>query len=450
MKERRTRFAPSPTGPLHIGSARIALINALLARRKKSTFFLLRFDDTAPGDIARIETYKTGIRDDLAWLGLKWEREIHQSTRIKHYEEAAQRLKAQGLLYPCYESQAELELKRRSARALGTAPIYDRQALKLSETERSQLEAEGNRPHWRLKLEGKTLDWQDKVRGWVSFEVAKLSDPVLIRADGSFLYHLPSVVDDIEEEIDLVIRGEDHVANTAVHIALFQALGAQLPEFAHLPLLVDNKGAKLSKRSGGDCDLANLRLFEPGVVRGFLVSFNATAALTRDWDSLADHFDLDAIGRAPLHFDQEALLRLNAEHLGVCDHATISSRLAEVGADDVDALLWQTARSNIRLIDDILIWRRICRATISPIIAPEDTAWLTTAAHLLPEEPWESDVWPRWIHAVKSITSRRRHELFYPLRLALTGRHDGPSLQALLALIGRKRAIERLTGACAE
>jgi glutamyl-tRNA synthetase len=434
----KVRFAPSPTGLLHVGNARMALINWLYARQAGGTF-LLRMDDT---DSERsTEAYARGIEEDLRWLGLVWDEYAAQSARSDRYEAATATLKATGRLYACYETAEELSLKRKSAMQAGRAPVYDRAGLHLSDAERARLEGEGRRPHWRFALIHEAIGWDDLVRGRVDFEGANLSDPVLVREDGRPLYTLSSVVDDIELGVSHVLRGEDHVSNTAVQIQLFQALGGTIPVFAHLPLLVDAGGHSLSKRLGS-LSLASLR--EGGLEAMTLNSYLARLG-TPDpieprlsLDELAAAFDMSRFGRAAPRFDAEELTRLNARLLHITPYETVRTRLPE----DVDAAMWEIVRANLGTLAEAADWRDICRGTIAPVI--EDAELTTAAAELLPPEPWDGHTWKSWTEAVKARTGRTGKKLFHPLRLALTGRERGPELRDLLPLIGRERAQARL------
>lgn len=439
----QVRFAPSPTGKLHVGNARLALVNWLFARAAGGRF-LLRLDDT---DAERsTAAFAAAIERDLAWLGLDWRGLFRQSDRADLYRSAADRLKAAGRLYPCYETPEELDFMRRRQRARGRPPIYDRAALKLSAEDVARLEAEGRRPHWRFLLEESTVAWEDMVRGPVRFEGRHLSDPVLIRADGTFLYALPSVVDDGEMGITHVVRGEDHVANTAAQCQIFAALGYPAPRFAHLPLLVDATGKALSKRLGS-LSLEGLRTeegIEPLVLASFLATLGTSGPvrLFDDLDALAGAFDFAAFGRAAPKFDAAELRHLNAQFLHDMDYETARPRLAALGLADASPEFWAAIRPNLDRFDAARDWHAVCHGEIAPVI--EDAAFAAAAAGLLPDEPWDGDTWRRWTAAVKEATGRKGKALFRPLRLALTGREHGPELQNLLPIIGRARALDRL------
>lgn len=441
------RFAPSPTGLLHVGNARVALINWLFAKRHGG-YFLLRIDDT---DTERSrDEYVDAIREDLRWLGLQWDRRVHQSQRLARYAEAADRLRADGRLYACYETPDELEFKRKRQLGRGQPPVYDRAALRLSDAERRKLEAEGRRPHWRFRLEHEDVRWEDAVRGSCHYHGSHLSDPVLIRADGTPLYTLPSVVDDIDLRVSHVIRGEDHVTNTAAQLQLFQALGAESPVFAHLPLLTDAAGQGLSKRLGS-LSLRDLRAqgIEALAIDSLLAKLGTSDPIEvrLSLDELIDEFDLDKLGRATPRFDPAELDHLNARLLHALPFEEAAPRLAALGIEGAAPAFWEAVRGNLARLDEAAEWWRVCATPLAPVI--EDADFLAQASALLPPEPWNDTTWARWTVAVKDATGRKGKALFHPLRLALTAREHGPELKLLLPLIGRERAAARLTGATA-
>ncbi len=448
----KVRFAPSPTGLLQVGNARIALVNWLYARRHGGRF-LLRFDDT---DAERSTgEYVRAIEEDLAWLGLDWHETAFQSRRLERYAAAAERLRQAGRLYPCYETEAELAAKREAQLARGRPPVYDRAALALDEAERRRLEAEGRRPHWRFRLEAGAVGWDDLVRGATRIEAGSLSDPVLLRADGRPLYTLCSVVDDLELGVSHVIRGEDHVANTAVQLQVFAALAATPPAFAHLPLLTTITGTPLRKRKGKDSVRTIERLraegIEPGAVNTVLATLgtaDGVAAPPRLTErvprGLVEAFDLSRFGRAPAKFDDVELRNLTAKMLLFACYDEVRKRLEAMGLDRADERFWHAAKWNITRLDDVREWYDVCHGPVTPVIVePELTA---RAAALLPDGAWDETTWPRWVERLEAATGRRGKALFRPLRLALTGREHGPELKNLLPIIGRARARARLRG----
>jgi len=439
----RVRFAPSPTGRLHVGNIYIALANWLFAR-KEGGVFALRLDDT-DRDRSTAE-FAAGIEEDLRWLGLEWGEKVRQSDRFAAYDAAVARLQTAGRLYPCYETPEELELRRKSQLQRHLPPVYDRAALKLTEAERARLEAAGQRPYWRFLLDREDVRWDDLVRGPQQIDEASQSDPVLVRADGSYLYTLVSVVDDIDLGITHVIRGADHVTNTGTQVQLFQALGAPPPRFGHLPLLADIGGGDLSKRTGS-FSIRDLRAdgMEAMAIDSYLAHLGTTDRIEpkSGLDELASGFALDHYTAATPKFDLAELAHLNARLLHATPFSEIRERLAALNLA-IDEPLWTIARANIGKLGDLREWLEVCRGTVAPVI--EDAAFAAKAAELLPPEPWSGGTWSAWTGALKDATGRKGKELFRPLRLALTGRDHGPEMKDLLPLIGRARVAVRLRG----
>ncbi|MGD2133168.1 MAG: glutamate--tRNA ligase [Maricaulaceae bacterium] len=437
------RFAPSPTGFLHAGNARTALMNQLLVL-KNGGRFILRLDDT---DLERSEAkFVAAIEDDLAWLGFRVDEKVHQSDRFDRYDAAAEGLKTAGLLYPCYETGDELERKRKLQRAQGLPPVYDRAALKLSDEQRAAYEAEGRKPHWRFKLSHEPVAWDDLVRGPQSIETSAISDPILIREDGSYLYTLPSVVDDIDLAITHVVRGEDHVTNSGAQIEIFEALGGTAPSFAHTPLLVGAEGDKLSKR------LSSLSLMEfrergiePMALCSLLAKIGTSDAVEAraDMETLAAEFDFAKIGRAPARFDEAELLRLNAALLRDTPFEAVEERLAAAGVGG-GAAFWEAARANVETVEDAKDLWSIVDGKVTPVIAAEDVT--SAAAALVPDGDLTAESWSQLVAAVKEKTGAKGKGLFQPLRLALTGREHGPEMDKLFVLIGAEKARARLKG----
>jgi glutamyl-tRNA synthetase len=440
----RVRFAPSPTGRLHVGNIYIALHNWLYAR-KAGGEFLLRLDDT---DRERsTEDFANEIKADLEWLGLSWNLFDRQSVRLAIYDAAADKLRAAGRLYPCYESAEELSLKRKVQLGQGKPPIYDRAALKLTDADRARLEAQGVKPHWRFKLEPRDVAWDDLVRGAQHVDETSQSDPVLVRENGSYLYTFTSVVDDITFGITQVIRGNDHVTNTATQIQIFEALGAKAPEFAHLPLLVDAAGEGLSKRLGS-LSIGQMRDdgLEPMAINAYLARIGTGDPVVpvRALDELVPAHDLGKFGKSSPRFDPEELKHLNARLLHHLPFEEARKHLAAIGLGDVDAAVWDAARANVEKVEDVAMWQSVVKGPVTPAIA--DSAFAAKAAELLPPEPWTAETWGAWTNAVKNATGRKGKELFMPLRQALTASDHGPELKLLLPLIGRERALKRLKG----
>ncbi len=442
----KVRFAPSPTGKLHVGNVRTALFNFLFARKANGAF-VLRIDDT---DVERsTQAFEDGIRADLSWLGLEWDDTFKQSDRFDRYAEAAESLKAKGLLYPCYETGEELERKRRLQMANGQPPVYDRAALKLTDAERAALEAEGRTPHWRFKLSGKTVEWTDLVRGPVAIDTSSLSDPILIRGDGSYLYTLPSVCDDIDSGITHIIRGEDHTTNSGAQIEVFEALGGKAPAFGHQALLVGPDGKKISKR-----DLEGPLSIEALRETAGLESMTVNALLARigtsdpvevflHLDDILDSFSLDKLSRAPARIDPEELKRLNAKLLHDTPYSAVRARLDAMGAD-AGMGFWDAVRPNLETFDDAKDWAALVQGPVTPVIDEADYA--EAAAQYLPEGDLTGDSWSAWTSAIKEATGRKGKQLFMPLRLMLTGQQRGPEMAVLLPLIGREKVLARLRG----
>jgi len=438
------RFAPSPTGSLHVGNIRAALFNYLYARRNGGRF-LLRMDDT-DGERST-QAYAEGIEADLAWLGLTHDLFARQSDRIAEYEAAAEKLKAAGRLYACYETANELERKRKRQLAMKKPPVYDRAGLNLTDDEKRAYEAEGRQPHWRFKLSDEDTSFDDIIHGPTRIDPRSLSDPVLIREDGRFLYTLPSVVDDVDFGISHVIRGADHVTNTGVQVQITRALGATPPVFAHYSLLLAADGAPLSKRKDADFTIASLRRagLEPMAVNSLLAHLGTSDAVEAmlSLDELVHEFDLSHLGRADIRFDPADLAKMNAAILHKTPYQAVQARLAAMNCD-LGESFWDTVRPNLAKFADADIWANVINGPIVPVI--EDADFAAAAASLLPPEPWNEDTWSLWTKAVKEKTGAKGRALFMPLRLALTGFEHGPELKNLLLLIGREQALARLSG----
>ena len=437
MSKIKVRFAPSPTGYMHIGNTRTALFNWLLAQ-KLGGEFMLRIDDT---DKERSKPeYEAAIRDALKWLGLNWTEEARQSARFERYREVTAKLIEEGLIYPCFETPEELELMRKSLLAKGLPPIYDRRALSLSEAQIAAYRAEGRKPHYRFKLTAGDIVWDDMVRGRCHYRAENLSDPVVIREDGSYLYHLPSVIDDIDFSITHIVRGEDHVTNTASQIRMFEAVGGTVPVFAHLPLLTGKEG-KLSKRLGS-IGVADLRAegIEAMSICSYLAKLGTSEAIEpyADLQSLAASLDFDKLGRAQPKFCEQDLQHFNTRLVRGLDYQAVRDRV------EVDEAFWNAVRGNLTVLKDIEVWQAICQKPVVPVI--EDKSLTDAAAALLPPEPWDEETFKNWIEQIKQQTGRKGKDLFHPLRKAITAMENGPELKFLLPLIGRERVYRRLNG----
>jgi glutamyl-tRNA synthetase len=438
------RFAPSPTGFIHIGNIRTALLNWCVAKRDGGQF-ILRYDDT--DTVRSRREYADAIREDLTWLGMVPDLEVRQSDRLALYDASTAKLRASGRLYPCYETEDELERRRALQKARGLPPVYDRASLKLSETQKAAFEAEGRRPHWRFLLNHRNVEWADGVRGAAHIDTSSLSDPVLVRADGSYLYTLTSVIDDIDLGVTDIIRGEDHVTNTAVQIEIFEALGGKVPAFAHHNLLTTLTGEGLSKRSGA-LSIRSLRDEEgyEAMAVSSLALLTGTSEAVRPVASLhelAKLVDLSRISRAPARFDPAEIGVLNARLLHETPYAVVADRLEALDVGGGEAF-WLVVRANIVRLSDAKDWWDV---VTGPVVADTgDKAFLASAAEVLPAEPWDESSWSLWTDAVKTRTGAKGKALFMPLRKALTGLDHGPELKGLLPLIGREKVLERLKG----
>ncbi len=437
MTNIKVRFAPSPTGHMHIGNTRTALFNWLWAK-KMGGEFMLRVDDT---DFARSKKeYEDSMRESLKWLGLVWSSEARQSARFERYKEVTSRLIKDGRIYPCYETPEELEFKRKRALSKGVPPIYDRQALNYTKEDIANFEKEGRKPHYRFKLNAGEIKWNDAVRGEVKYEASNLSDPIIIREDGSYLYHLPSVIDDSDFGITHILRGEDHVTNTASQIQMFEAIGGFVPTFAHLPLLTGKEG-KLSKRLGS---LGVRELKAEGVENMAICSYLAKLGTSEDirsfysLEELAQTLDFSKIGRAQPKFDVEELKHFNVKHIHTMPFDAVKDRVK------VNEEFWNDVKANLEKVEDVDIWNNICNGEVSPQL--ENKALTDMAADLLPKEPWTDETFNAWLGEVKAKSGLKGKDLFHPIRLALTGEASGPELKTLLPMIGYKKAYERLKG----
>ena len=431
-----TRFAPSPTGYIHVGNLRTALMNYLIAKKAGGTF-ILRIDDTDPERSK--QEYVDAIQEDLEWLGITWDRMERQSDRLERYEQAAQELRDKGRFYECFETPTELDLKRKKQLNMGKPPVYDRAALDLSDAEKEALRAERGNGHWRFKLLQERIDWTDGILGDLSIDAASVSDPVLIRGDGQFLYTLASVCDDVDFGVTHVVRGSDHVTNTATQIQIIEALGGAVPEFAHHSLLTGPQGEALSKRLG-TLSLRDLRA--AGVEPMALVSLMARLGssdpveLRESMDEVAEGFDVGHFGSAPTKFDEQDLYPLTARILHEKPFAAMAADVAAAGVPDALAeQFWDVTRENIVTRKDIAAWWDMFANGAEPVIDEEDREFIAQAMTLLPEGPFDGETWGSWTKAVKEATGRKGRGLFMPLRKALTGQSNGPDMSAVMPLL---------------
>ena len=438
------RFAPSPTGKLHLGNIKTAIINWLFAKNHGGKF-MLRIDDT---DHTRSkQEYIDAAEFDLSWLGLNWDVREQQSTRMARYDEVAEQLKKDGRLYPCYETEEELGLKRKMQLSAGKPPIYDRAALRLTEDQIKKFEEEGRKPHWRFKIVPGAIEWNDLVRGNMHFQGEHLSDPILIREDGVPIYTLASVTDDCDFKVTHILRGEDHIANTAVQVQLIEAIGGTVPVFGHFSRLTDAQGDKLSKRKGS-MSIEDLRSdnIEPMAIHSLLARLGTADPVEPilTLNELASTFRMEAFSKGAAKFSFDELEMLNAKILHITEFKDAKDTLNALGLDKIDEAFWNTIRPNLNKITDAKEWWQICREPVSHN-AGDDAEFLSQAADLLPES-LDEQTWKTWTSALKDATGRKGKNLFMPLRLGLTGQEQGPELKNILPLIGYDRAVKRLRG----
>ena len=436
-----TRFAPSPTGYIHVGNLRTALMNYLITRKAGGTF-ILRLDDT---DQERSkQEYADGIMADLEWLGLHWDRVEKQSLRLDRYREAAEDLKKAGRFYECFESPTELDLKRKKLLNMGRPPVYDRASLKLTDAEKDAMRAEGRDGYWRFLLNQNRIEWPDGILGPISIDAASVSDPVLIRADGQVLYTFASSVDDIDMGVTFIVRGADHVTNTATQIQIMQAMGGTPPNFAHHSLLTGAKGEELSKRLG-TLSLRDLRAqgVEPMALLSLMARLGSSkpVELASSMQDLIDGFDVGSFGSAPTKFDAEDLFPLTRAHVQSLPLPAVADKVAALGvpADQAEAF-WNVAKGNITVLSDLAQWWELFTKGAEPLVEPEDAEFIKQAVAMLPAKPWTTATWGEWTEAVKAATGRKGKSLYMPLRKALTGRANGPEMADVMPLLQVVRA----------
>ena len=430
-----TRFAPSPTGYLHVGNLRTALFNYLIARKAGGTF-ILRLDDTDP-ERSKPE-FADAIKEDLEWLGLTWDRVETQSSRLDRYVAAADDLRSKGRFYEAFETPIELDLKRKKQLNMGKPPVYDRAALALSDAEKDALRAERGDGVWRFKLDHTRIEWADQILGEMSIDAASVSDPVLIRGDGQFLYTLASVVDDTEMGVTHVVRGSDHVTNTATQIQIIEALGGAVPSFAHHSLLTGPQGEALSKRLG-TLSLRDLRArgVEPMALLSHMARLGSSDPfeLRTSVEELVENFDVTRFGAAPTKFDEDDLFPITARHLASLPLEAVASDIAGLGVpSDQAERFWRVVRENITTRADMAAWWAMFQNGATPIVDEEDAEFVATAFDLLPSAPYDDSTWGTWTAAVKETTGRKGKSLFMPLRKAVTGRERGPDMSDVMAL----------------
>ncbi len=442
-----TRFAPSPTGMLHVGNIRAALLNWLYAKKHNGQF-ILRFDDT---DLERSkQEYKDAIEEDLKFLNLNWDQTFNQLSRLSRYDEIKNLLLDKKRLYACYETPEELELKRKFQLSKGLPPIYDRASLNLTEEQIQKYIEQGRKPHYRFLVNYEPISWHDMIKGEVKYDGKALSDPIVIRADGSMTYMLCSVIDDIDYGITHIIRGEDHVSNTAIQIQMFEALNTTPPTFGHLSLII-NKDEKISKRVGG-FEIATLRKeigIEAMAIASFFSLLGSSAQILpyKSMEKIANQFEISSFSKSPTIYQPEDLERLNHKLLISLDFDEVKDRLKEIDAEYIDENFWLSVRPNLQKLRDVKDWWEICHKTPNVENLNLDKDYLKQAAELLPQGEITKDSWSIWTKEITNITGKKGKELFLPLRLALTGRESGPEIAGVLPLIDREEIIKRLTSA---
>ena len=437
-----TRFAPSPTGRLHIGNARSAILNWIFAKKNNGDF-ILRIDDT---DIERSkDSYIELIKKDLQWLNLSWSKTFKQSERKKIYNKRIEELKNNGRLYPCFESQEELLLKRKSLLSSGKPPIYDRSSLKLSEKEKENYLAKGTKPHWRFFINEKKIYWNDLIRGEVSFESENLSDPILIREDGSLLYHLPSVIDDISENITHIIRGEDHISNTAFHIQIFEALKSNSPTFGHHSLLIDKEGKGMSKRMNSfSIDDIQKKGFENLTILNYLSTIGTSNNLTFETEvsKLIELFEISDLAKSTAKFNEDDLIKINSNILKKIEFKEASNKLKKINIHKSNEEFWNLIKNNINFLNEAIEWWAIVND--DKIYVNDKNDFLIQCASVLPSEPYDINTWEDWLKEIKKLSNKTGKDLFMPLRMALTGKKNGPEIKYLLPLLTKAQIIKRL------
>lgn len=438
----KLRFAPSPTGYLHLGNARMAVFNYLYAKQLQGEY-LLRIDDT---DLGRVkDEYIIALKEDLNWLGLTWEHEFKQSDRLSFYNEMLQKLITAGKVYPCYETPEELDYKKKMQLAKGKAPIYDRTMLHLSQEEIAKYEAEGRKPHYRLAIDYSTITWEDKIKGHISFLGNNISDPILVRADGTFLYILTSVLDDIDSKITHIVRGEDHITNTAIQIQLFQYLKAPIPTFAHLPLITTMQGEGFSKRNAS-LSLRNLKkqAIQPMAINNYLYNLGL-GEQNIIYESLAEItkvFNLEKYSTATAKFDETKLYKLNLHWLQNMPDSKIITLVKELLNIEITSSFWNHIKHNIKTFQDITLWYNICYNEITT--SSNNKELLKVAIATLPNNTWDNTTWQQWLDAIKASSNLKNKEIFKPLRMAISGMEEGPELKELILLIGKEKISQRL------
>ncbi len=440
----KCRFAPSPTGKIHIGNARSAILNWIFCKNHNGEF-LLRIDDTDQSRSSK--EFENGIKSDLKWLGLDWSYTFNQSSRTEIYNEKINILKNDKRLYPCFETEEELALKKKSLLSSGRPPIYDRSSLYLSQEEINQKIKSGKKPHWRFKLDTNEISWKDLIKGDVSFDPKNLSDPVLIREDGTLLYHLPSVIDDIKEEITHIIRGEDHIANTAYHIQIFKALDSTIPAFAHHPFLIDDEGKGFSKRMGS-LSIENFKKegFESIALLNYFLFIGSSSNIEPmiDLKNIINKFDIRNISKSSAKFSKQSLVSLNKDTIKLFDFDQIKDKILNISNNLQTEKFWRFVKNNITFLNEISTWETIIATINNYKDFDIDKDFVNIAAEELPNEPFDETTWDKWTSNIKAKTDLKGKDLFMPLRLILTGKSHGPELKYLIPLFDKNGILQKL------
>ena len=440
----KLRFAPSPTGNLHVGNARTALVNYLFCK-SISGEMMLRIDDT--DEERSSKEYEESIKSDLNWLGIYWETTDRQSTRIKNYKDALKKLFENGRAYRCYETQEELSLKRKAQLMSGKPPVYDRQGLSLEENDHLRYEHDGKLPHWRFKLLDEEVTWTDLIRGHCTYDMNALSDPVIMREDGRPIYTLASVVDDIDHKISHIIRGEDHVTNSAAQIQLFNALGYEAPNLGHLSLISGADGEGLSKRLGS-LSLGDLKRegLESNALSSLLARLGTSDPIVffKDIGDLIESFDLNKFSRNTAKFDINDLYLMNKKSIQSMNYEEASKRFNLIGLDEPGEEFWNTVSGNLNNFIETKIWWEVVFGEIDPLIDNQDL--IQVATDTFPNESIDNDTWSKWCKKISNQSEFKGKKLFISLRKTLTGYDYGPELSKLLPLIGKEKILSRLSG----
>lgn len=438
----KVRFAPSPTGYLHIGNFRTALVNFLFARNVNG-HFMLRIDDTDQ-ERSSLE-YEEAIKEDLSWMSINWDSLEKQSSRLSNYDDALETLLDKKRAYPCFETAEELSLKRKGQLSSGKPPVYDRSALKLSDSDIADLKSKGKKAHYRFLLNHTDVNWDDLVKGPSKYNMSNLSDPVILREDGRVIYTLASVVDDIDFKVTDILRGEDHMTNSAAQIQLFEALGSSAPRLGHLSLLTDISGSGLSKRLGS-LSLKDLRHegFEPMAISSLLSKVGTSDPIDvfKDIKQIIKEFDINKFGKSKPKFDKNELSNLNSKFFQLMDYEDIINKLKTMDLN-ITKEFWYLIRGNIEILDDVKIWMNVCFGNIQTKNIDSDL--LSLALKLLPQDQFNENTWSIWTNLLKIESGKKGKDLYKPLRLCLTGQDNGPEMASLISIMGRDKVIERLS-----